>query len=497
MRSVLKNLAVGALCASACVSSAYSMANDNELPNLGSSALTVLSIEKEKRLGDIIYEQFQGSANVMHDPLIKEYINDLGNRLITHTDDVKFPFTFFVVNEPTINAFAFYGGHIGIQTGLIYHADTESQLASVLSHEIAHVTQRHIARRKEAASNAAPLTFAGLIGAILLAAVSPHAVMAGMMATQAGSQQMMINYTRGNEQEADRIGMQILAQAGYDPNASAQFFSKLQEQSRYRTSLPPFLQTHPIPDSRITDARLRALQYERKFYSDNLDFLLIKARINARFVDLNNSREDGETKRDVFTALDEKISKSSNTKKFALQYEKLLRLVDSERYSEAESLWIELNEIAPQNLFLLDTYTDLKVAKKDFEPAITELKQAYEIKPNNSIVTLNLANTYIAAKQTSKAIELLEYYLLVKPKDFLGTQLLTEAYKQAKNMAKYNSTKAELYALMARYGEAITFTDNAMSFLGKNDNTEISRLQAMKRQYRKRLDYVQDLRKNL
>lgn len=490
MFSTIKSVISGAIVSTLIVASANSMANDNGLPDLGTSALTALSIEKEKRLGEVIYEQFRGNANILHDPLVKEYINDLGNRLVAHADDVKFPFTFFVVNEPSINAFAFYGGHIGIQSGLIDAAETESQLASVLAHEIAHVTQRHIARRKQAANENAPLTLAGFIGAILLAAVSPQAVMASLMATSAGSQQAMINHTRSNEMEADRIGMNILVNSGYDPAASAEFFEKLQEQIRYKTKLPPFLVTHPLPDSRVSDARLRAMQYERKFYSDNIDFLLIKARVRARFV-TNYSKEDLKSE---IKDLNNRIAKASAIRKFALQYELLLRLVDSKQFDKATDLYSQMVEKAPNNMFLLDTYTDLMTASKQYDKAISKLKKAYELKPNNSIVTLNLANTYLEAESYQQAIELLEYYLIGKPNDFLATQMLMEAYNKVKNMAKYNSTKAELYALMARYGEAIGLADKAMSFLGKNDNTEISRLQALKRQYRERLNYIQDLK---
>lgn len=484
----VKNAVLSAIVASTVSMSAHSMANNDDLPDLGTSALTTLSIEKEKRLGAIIYEQFQGSAPLLHDPLIKEYINALGNRLVVHADSVKFPFTFFVVNESSINAFAFYGGHIGLQTGLIAAAETESQLASVLAHEIAHVTQRHIARRQEQSAANSGMTIAGFIGALLLAAISPQAVMASMMATSAGAQQAMINYTRSNEQEADNVGMGILANAGFDPAASAQFFAKLQEQVRYKTAIPAFLVTHPLPESRISDARLRALQYERKFYSESLEFLLIKARINARFG--NNTKNSSERINHLQTLID----KSSATKKFAFEYEMLLRLVDDKQYDKAHSLWAKLNKSYPSNLYLLDTYTDLMTAQKNFEPAINALKKAYEIRPNNSIVTLNLANTYLAAKMEQESIELLEYYLLVKPNDFLATQMLTDAYKQSKNMAKYHATKAELYALMARYSQAISFADKAMSYLGKKDNTEISRLQALKRLYRKRLNYIQDIR---
>ena len=116
-------------------------ATANDLPDLGASALTVLSIEKEKRLGDVLFNEMRGHAGVLKDPLTQEYLNTLGNRLVAHANDVKFPFTFFAIHSNDINAFAFYGGHIGIHTGLIAEADTESQFASVIGHEIAHVNR--------------------------------------------------------------------------------------------------------------------------------------------------------------------------------------------------------------------------------------------------------------------------------------------------------------------------------------------------------------------
>lgn len=467
--------------------SAHSMTLDNELPDLGASALSTLSIEKEKQLGNIIFDQLRGQTAILQDPIIIEYINDLGNRLVAKSNDVNFPFTFFGVNNSQINAFAFYGGYIGVHTGLIAKSENESQLASVLAHEIAHVTQRHLARSKEAASNRAPLTLAGIVGSIILAAVSPQLVMASMMATTAGTQQAMINYTRGNEQEADRIGMNILANSGYDPYAAAEFFTKLQEQVRYKSNIPAFLVTHPLPDTRVTDARLRAQQYEKKFYTDSLDFLLVKARIDARYV--KNEADNSDT-----TTLVDRIKKTSGNKRFALQYQLLLTLVDNKKIDKAFKIWEKLNEYAPGNLFLLDTYSDLAIAAQTPEVALDALAKAYKNKPNNYVVTLNYANVALEAKQYSKAIELLEYFLLKKPNDLLATQMLVDAYKDSKNMAKYNITKGELYALMARYNEAITFLDRALAMMGKSDKAEVSRIQALKYQYRERQQYIKDIK---
>lgn len=459
--------------------------NANELPDLGASALSALSIEKEKKLGDIIYSQLLGQSALLHDPLIHEYINSLGNRLVAHSENVKFPFTFFTVNSPDINAFAFYGGYIGVHTGLIANADTESQLASVLAHEIAHVTQRHLARRKEDSGRRTPLTLAGMIGSILLAAVNPQLMMASMMATTASNRQAQINYTRKNEREADNIGMNVLATAGYDPYASAEFFAKLQEQQRYKNKSFPFLITHPLADSRVTDARLRAQQFEKRFFADSLDFLLINARIQARY--------QGEDKH-LIEVLSDKVEQARGNKQYAAKYALALALLDNNKLSKSERLLNELSEYAPDSLYLLDAFSDLYIAKQQPEQYLPKLAYAYQLRPNNSVVTLNYANVLLAAKQTDKAISILEYYLLHKANDYLAMDLLRKAYKSAENDARYHITNAEMLALRADYAGAIAAIERALTVMSEEDKAEVARLDALKIKYRSRQKYIRNIK---
>ena len=469
--------------------SAYSFADTyssaNQLPDLGASALTVLSIDKEKTLGKIIHAQLQGQTAVLHDPLIDEYVNSLGNRLVAHSQDVKFPFTFFTVNSPDINAFAFYGGYIGIHTGLIASAETESQLASVFAHEIAHVTQRHLARRKQAASQQSNITLAGIVGSILLAAINPQAMLGGLMATTASAQQTMINYTRGNEQEADNIGMNVLSTAGFDPYAAAEFFSKLQEKQRYKTKPFPFLVTHPLPDSRVTDARLRAQQYEKQFYSDSLDFLLINARILARYID---------DEEQVVEMFEQRKKNSRGNKLYAAKYGLALALLENKKVNESEKILIELEKLSPNSLYILDTLSDVYIAKKQPEKILNKLAHAYQLRPNNSVVTLNYANVLIEAKQEQKAIQVLEYFLLSKPDSYLAMQLLKSAYKVSENTARYHTTNAELAALRADYRVAVESIDRALMSLTEEDKAEVARLEALKIEYRTRQKYLRNIK---
>lgn len=311
--------------------------------------------------------------------------------------------------------------------------------------------------------------------------------MASMMATTAGAQQSMINYTRGNEQEADNIGMNVLATAGFDPYAAGEFFQKLQEQARFKTKMPPFLVTHPLPDSRVTDARLRAHQYEKRFYADSLDFLLVKNRILARF-----TRQDG----NLIENFEARVNKARGNRLFAAQYGLALAYLDNKQLAKAETILQQLEEQAPSNLYILDSLSDLAIAKGEAEAFIPRLQEAFKMRPNNSVVTLNYASVLLEAKRYQQAIQILEYYLLAKPNNFLATQILRMAYKNADNMAKYHATSAEYFALMSNYTAAIQAADRALTILPDSNRAEISRLEALKRSYRERSKYILEIKGN-
>lgn len=200
----------------------------------------------------------RASRPIINDPLLNEYVSSLGHRLVANASDVKTPFHFFLIRNKEINAFAFFGGYVALHTGLFLYAQNESELASVVAHEIAHITQRHLARAMEDQARKSPLTIAALIGSLMLAVAAPEAGIAAAQATTAASIQSRINYTRSNEQEADRIGIDTLARAGFNPKAMPVFFGRMLEQYRYASKPPEFLLTHPLPESRITESRARA-----------------------------------------------------------------------------------------------------------------------------------------------------------------------------------------------------------------------------------------------
>ena len=216
---------------------AVPLAPGQKLPDLGDSSQSLMSPAQERKLGEAIVRQIRAGGGYLEDAEVNDYLNEVGNRLVTATRDVRQDFLFFAVPDPGINAFALPGGFIGVNTGLILLAQNESQLASVLAHEISHVTQHHMTRGLASQQNVLLTTLAGLAVAIVASKAggsnSGQATSAAIAGTQALTVQQQINFTRENEFEADRVGFSRLVAAGFDPNAMADFFERLQRASRF------------------------------------------------------------------------------------------------------------------------------------------------------------------------------------------------------------------------------------------------------------------------
>jgi predicted Zn-dependent protease len=258
-------------------------ADEIRLPDMGSPADAVLSKSDEARFGRMIMQQIRASGTLVEDPLINEYVSEIGHRIAAQTNDGDHNFTFFVVEDPNINAFALPGGYIGVHTGLLEATRNEDELAGVLAHEVAHVTQRHIARALHANSRQSIISTAMMLGAIILGAAggSSDAMQGAIAVAQGTAVQQQINFTRSNEYEADRIGISALAGAGYDPHGMASFFEVMSRQAPATPELraPEFLRTHPVSTARIAEARSRARAYPRQMSSDSSNYGVARARI--------------------------------------------------------------------------------------------------------------------------------------------------------------------------------------------------------------------------
>ncbi|WP_419149331.1 M48 family metalloprotease [Pseudoalteromonas 'SMAR'] len=446
-----------------------------KLPDLGTSALQVLPLEKEQALGEVMMMQLRARSPVVGDPVLEEYLTSLGNRLVANANDVRFPFRFFWINHKDINAFAFYGGHVGVHTGLLAESDNESQLASVLGHEIAHVTQRHLARRAQNAKDNSALTIAGLIAGILTSVVAPDAGMAILSASSTQSALSQLTHSRKAEQEADRFGMNTLHKAGFDPYAASEFLTKLSDQIRFKNKPPAFLLTHPLPDSRVSDVRLRAQQYEKRYYGSSLSYALAKSRVLARY---HYSKEQAE----AFFRNHLKSTSELDTQ--ALEYGLAISLLDQDKLTEAGQILDKLLARDGNNLFYLDVYTDYLIAAEQTDKALSVLEKQHQLRPNNQVITLNYANAALEAKQFEKAEQLLKIFLLEKPDHLLARDLLTQAYKAQQNKSAYHESKASVYAQYGAFSKAADEVQRALNHIENDEEIKKSRLKALLSQYR-------------
>ena len=457
--------------------------NKNALPEIGVVASDAISLDKEMIVGDAVMRQMRGQSPVISDPVLDEYLQDVGNRLVVHADNAKFPFEFFWVNNDAINAFAFFGGHIGVHTGLMRRAENESELASVLAHEISHVTQRHIARRMQAQQRSSPLALASLIGGVLIAMANPEAGIAAMQAGTAASAQLQIDYTRSNEQEADRIGIAMLARAGFDPSAAASFFSTMAEEYRMVSRPPARLLTHPLTETRIADARNRAGDYPRRYLPINKQFELAKARIKARY----SFKADY-----VVEYFEAAVAQDVQRSKEASLYGLALAYMRAEKIEKAKDIMDELIAKDRGNLFYLDAMTDIYISQGEPLKAVEMLRPHVTHNPRNQVLALNQANAYISANKYEEAVSLLKDFLLVKKDYQLAHQLMSEAYQKSKRFSQMHQSKAEVYALYGAYNRAVDELQYAYNFAG-DDHLEKQRIRARIKQFRDQEERLQRL----
>jgi predicted Zn-dependent protease len=255
------------------VASVCAPAQESNLPDIGSSAGELLTPRQQEQYGAMMLAQLRHYDYLLEDPLIDSWLDTLGTRLAANSDRPRQPFTFFMLRERQINAFATLGGYVGVNSGLVLAAEREDEVAGVLSHEIAHVTQQHVLRGAERAQRDQLPILLAMLGAIVAAQAAggnsdDDAAQAAMASAMGLMQQRQIDYTRSNESEADRLGIQTLARSNYDPEAMADFFATLQARSRsnganYWGESPDWLMTHPVTITRITEAKERAAKLKR------------------------------------------------------------------------------------------------------------------------------------------------------------------------------------------------------------------------------------------
>lgn len=411
------------------------------LPELGDSISGIISPEQEYRLGRNMMRQFRGRAPTVGDPLVQEYLERLAYRLAFHGDMRHPDLSLIMIRDRSINAFAAPGGVIGINVGLLLHAETEAELASVLAHELAHLSQRHIARQLAEQKQNQWAYWAGFLSTIALAAAGEsQGALAMSMGTQAAMLDRRLSYSRQYEQEADRIGLQTLAGAGMDPHAMPVFFQRLERQSRMAGNIPEFLLTHPLTGSRIADTLSRAQQYPRKkLAQDSLDYQLARMRFLVHFAGDSNSIAQFQRQ---LVDTDTKTDRASvNRLGLTLAY------LRERQYDKARETLAPLLAESPQRPDYVVAAAEIELADRRHDSALGVLRPALTLNPDSYPLLMYHARALILADQPEAAIGRLEAAARERSDDVHIWRMLIDAYTAGKNSLGVYRSRAEVYFL--------------------------------------------------
>lgn len=447
------------------------------LPDLGDSSQMALTPQDERRIGEEIMRDVSNSGGVIRDVEVVDYLQGLGYRLAASSGESPQKFTFFVVQDSSINAFALPASIIGVHSGLIMAAGSESELASVISHEIGHVTQRHIARMIAQQKQDAWQSFAAMAFALLAARSNPQLAGASMQAAQAGAIQKQLDYTREHEREADRVGVQILSNAGFDTRAMPAFFDKLIKGTRfYEGSAPAFLRTHPLTTERIADVRNRVEQTPYRQIADSPEFHYTRAKLRA----LSGSANEGVNWFEDILAEKKYVDEASQ------RYGLAVALMRANRLDEAREEVAWLRSKAPRNAMVETLAGNLLVAMGNPRQAETHFKQALATYPNHRGLIYGYAELLLATNQLDQAEKLLREKQLVYPEDPYLYELKSQIYtRQGKDLLRHQA-QGEAYYLRYNLMGAIEQMELALRS-GDGNFYEMSSVEARLKQLRSML----------
>lgn len=387
----------------------HAASEPDDLPSIGSPAQATLTLEDEYQIGRMIVRGLRDQDQILEDPEVAEYVRSVGYRLSSQAHDGAQRFNFFMVRDTSINAFALPGGFIGVNTGLLLETKNESELAGVLAHEIAHVTQRHIARSIAAQSRSSLVSTAAMLAAILIGAATGggDAAMAGMAAAQSLAIQQQISFTRANETEADRVGLGILARAGFDPQGMPTFFETMSRRAgTSEANIPEMLRTHPVTINRIAETKERAAQIRSEPLPDSLGYALTRERLRVL------STPPGESPLEYYNAT---IRNEPDTTP-AQVYGRGLALMVAGSPQQAVPIFERLRDAEPTVLQYHTALGQAQLQAKQEKAALTTFERARELFPRNVAVTVRAAEALMQLGDAKKAHEiLLDLFNVVPP----------------------------------------------------------------------------------
>jgi len=445
------------------------------LPDIGSPADAILSKSEEARIGQAIMRSIRASGKLVEDPQITEYVNEIGHRVAAYANEGEYTFTFFVVDDPNINAFALPGGYIGVHTALLEATRSEDELAGVLAHEIAHVTQRHIARAVHANQRQSLLSTAIMLGAILAGAAggSGDAMQGAIAVAQGTAAQQQINFTRSNEYEADRVGITALADAGFDPQGMASFFEVISRETRpVESRVPEFLRTHPVSSARIAEARSRARDIEVTPAPDTTNYGIAQARLQ---VSRHGTAEDA-----VSYFEREAYERQTDTER----YGRAVAYMRAGRHREANRIFEELANKDHKVIAYHIGLAQSQLALEQIDAAQTTFERAMELFPRNVPLIVHYAEALLQLGDAKLAHRiLLDLFNNVQPTPE-QVRLISRAAIDAGDAAEAHYYMAEYSLMIGDLVQGVHFLRQALAV------PELQEIQRIR--FEARIDFIRE-----
>lgn len=453
------------------------LAQGMQLPDLGESAQVDFSPAMERRTGAAIMRDIRlHEPKYIDDPEINGYLNRLGMRLATQGDAGRQDYEFFALRDAMLNAFAMPGGYIGVHTGLITATRSESELASVLAHEISHVTQHHLARQISNQSQGHLPMLLALAVAILASRNNADLTQGALMAGQAAAIQNQLNYSRDFEREADRLGLQLLDGAGFDVRGMADFFERLQKYSRlYESSAPGYLRTHPLTSERIADIANRIQEHPYRQVTDSQDYLLVRSKLKA---------QEG-TAHDAVSDFAAQLRDKKYTSEMATRFGYAHALHRHGQHAAAEQQLAILAQLGLSNPMFDSLAAELRRQQNDLPGAIVRLQNALHLYPSARALSYALVDALLAAARPADALKYTQDDLLAYPSDARLHALQARCYAALGKQLLQHRALAESYALQGQLLMAIEQLQLAQKS-PDGDYFELSQVDARLRELKRR-----------
>lgn len=435
-----------ALIAAIAVATAAPDVSAADLPDLGESSESALSHQAEVRLGSQAMQQLRAGGGYLNDPEVNAYLNHIGHRLTAADPAITGRFEFFAVPAAEINAFALPGGYVGVNSGLILAADNESQLASVLAHEICHVTQHHTARQMAGQTSSSLATLATVAAAVLAARAGGGQAASGVMATAVAAQaQSQINFTREHEQEADRLGFKLLVEAGFDPQAMAAFFTRLQQFTRASDSnTPGYLRSHPLTHQRIAEAQDRALSAPYRQVLSSPEFPLVQALLKSY----------AGTPEESVARLQDDLERSTASKRNAARYGYAAALLRAKSYPLARQQIETLDRDGFAHPMVEAMAGQILQQSGEYAAALQRYERALKRYPAYQQLVYDYPRTLILAKRHAAAAAYAEQELALRRSDADLHQIAAEAHAALGQRMKSHYHQGEYYAAAGNVARA-------------------------------------------